>query len=127
MCQVVEKSSAILTPLGEIPTWEDQIPVEATHRDMCRFASQKDKTYKKVIRVIKRIQQGSGDEVENEFYVVPHSASLHFTGRDDIRQQMSDSLLSYRNSRTMQVFVLYGLGGSGKTQISLKFAEDHKD
>ncbi len=63
----------------------------------------------------------------NEFYVVPHSASSHFTGRNDIREELSYSLLLCQTSKAQQRFVLYGLGGSGKTQISLKFAEDNRD
>lgn len=116
-----------MTPQGEIPTYENQIPVDATHREMCRFASPHNKTYKAVITSIKRIQQGSEVEVKNEFYVVPHAASEHFTGRSEIRERLSDSLLSYRTSKAQQRFVLYGLGGSGKTQICLKFAEDNRE
>ncbi len=123
----MEKSSALLTPPGKVLTYEDQIPVEATHRDMCRFATPKNKTYKDVVRRIKRIQQGSEVSVKNEFYVVPHTASSHFTGRNEIREQLSMSLLSYRTPKAQQIFVLYGLGGSGKTQISLKFAEDNRE
>ena len=110
-----------------MPTFEDQIPVEATHRDICRFATPKSKTYKDVVRKIKRIQQGSEVQVKSEFYVVPHSTSTHFTGRNEVRKKLSDSLLSYQTSKTQQIFVLYGLGGSGKTQIALKFAEDNRD
>ena len=116
-----------MTPQGEVPTYEDQIPVNATHREMCQFASPKDQTYKALIRSIKRIQHGSEVEVKNEFYVVPHAASEHFTGRSEIREQLNDSLLSYRAAKAQQRFVLFGLGGSGKTQICLKFAEDNRD
>jgi Cdc6-like AAA superfamily ATPase len=94
---------------------------------MCRFATPKDKTYKAVVQKIKRIQQGCEVKATHEFYVVPHSASLHFTGRNDIREQLNDSLLSYRTSKSQQRIVLYGLGGSGKTQVSLKFAEDNRE
>jgi hypothetical protein len=94
---------------------------------MCQFASPKDQTYKALIRSIKRIQHGSEVEVKNEFYVVPHAASEHFTGRNEIRERLSGALLSCRTSKTQQRFVLYGLGGSGKTQICLKFAEDNRE
>jgi hypothetical protein len=116
-----------LTPEGEVPIYEDQIPVEATHRDICRFATPRNKTYKDVVRKIKRIQRGNEVKVKNEFYVVPHSSSTHFTGRNDVREKLSDSLIFYQTSKSQQIFVLYGLGGSGKTQISLKFAEDSRD
>ena len=123
----MEKNSARLTPLGQIPTWEDPIPVTATHREMCRFATPKDGTYKKAVRAIKRIQQGREIKVTNEHYVVKHSASSDFIGRVDIREKLHDSLLLYRPSKTQKCFVLYGLGGAGKTQIALKFAEDNRD
>ena len=127
MLKIVEKSSAILTPPGQVPTWEYPIPVNATHREMCRFASSEDGIYKKAVLAIKRIQHGCVGDVVNEHYVVPHSASLHFTGRDDIRKKLHDSLLSYPTPNFRRVFVLHGLGGSGKTQIALKFAEDNRD
>jgi len=128
--QVVEKQSAILTPLGEIPTYEHQIPTDKNHRGMCRFASSKDKTYKNFIRSVKQIMKGNEvKELKNEFYMVPHTANANFTGRNDIRQQLSDSLVVDRHMRAniQQRFVLYGLGGSGKTQVCLKFAKDHQN
>ncbi|TVY67461.1 Protein SERAC1, partial [Lachnellula suecica] len=129
---VVEIASALLTPPGETPTWEHQIPVDATHRDMCRFSSAEDETYQTAVRCIKRIHMGSAAMnivVENEFYIVPHSVNPHFTGRNDIRRQLSEALVGDgygRSSRAQRKFVLYGLGGSGKTQMCLKFAEDHR-
>lgn len=127
---VVEKTSALLTPPDEVPVFEDQIPVDAHHRDMCRFASKKDKTYQAAVESIKKIYQGSNvPEVENEFYVVDGRANEHFTGRNDIRTRLSESLIEERwiGSKAQQRFVLYGLGGSGKTQICLKFAEDQRE
>jgi Cdc6-like AAA superfamily ATPase len=44
-----------------------------------------------------------------------------FTGREDILAQMRDCF--FNGSRKRNVFVLYGLGGAGKTQIALKFVE----
>lgn len=126
--QVVEKSSALLTPLDEIPTYEDQIPVDATHRDMCRFDSPKNKTYKATVRSIKRIIQGPNSvEVKNEYFLVPHTVSQHFTGRHEMLQVLKDKLIPNRIVKDQQRFVLYGLGGSGKTQMSLKLAQDRQE
>ena len=48
--------------------------------------------------------------------------SVHtFTGRDDILAQMHECF--FNGSRNQHMFVLYGLGGAGKTQIALKFVE----
>jgi signal recognition particle GTPase len=119
-----------LTPPGQTLTYEKPIPVDATHRGMCQFSSSKDKTYKTFLRSIKRILANKNAiEVKNEHFVIPHRVSEHFTGRNDIRQQMIKSLISDRDFQceAQQRFVLYGLGGSGKTQICLKFAQDHRE
>lgn len=67
-------------------------------------------------------------EVGNEHYVVPHTANSNFTGRNDIRRQLKEILIGdgYEVQRAQQRFVLYGLGGSGKTELCLKFAQDYK-
>ena len=44
-----------------------------------------------------------------------------FIGRYDILAQMRECF--FNGSRYQRIFVLYGLGGAGKTQIALKFVE----
>ena len=48
-----------------------------------------------------------------------------FTGRQDVLAQMRDFF--FNGSRKRHVFVLYGVGGAGKTQIALKFIEMCQD
>jgi hypothetical protein len=58
MCQVVEKHSALLDIDGE-----EQIPVDASHEEMCKFASRDDDTYEKLFKRIRRmlkVQESSG-------------------------------------------------------------------
>jgi hypothetical protein len=119
-----------LTPPGEIPTFEEQIPVDANHREMCRFSSKKDKTYKTTVRSIQRIHKGTElPEVKNEHYLMPHTVNPYFTGRNDIREKLRESLIEGRfiEPKSQQRFVLYGFGGSGKTQMCLKFAQDYRE
>lgn len=125
---VVEKKSALLTPLGIKPTYENQIPVNADHRQMCRFTTPQDVTYKTFVQSIRQILK-SNKEVENRHYIVPHVVNPDFTGRYDIRQRLSDTLVTDRHMKPIgqQRFVLYGMRGAGKTQICLKFAQDHRD
>ena len=48
--------------------------------------------------------------------------SVHtFTGRSDVLKQMHESFSN--DSQDQHIFVLYGLGGAGKTQVALKFVE----
>lgn len=48
-----------------------------------------------------------------------------FTGRDDILQHMHRYFA--RPSRLRRIFVLFGLGGSGKSEISRKFVEEAQE
>ena len=55
-----------------------------------------------------------------------------FTGRGDYLEQMRlyfevENLGPDSASQKRKIFVLYGLGGSGKTQLALKFAELYHD
>ena len=47
-----------------------------------------------------------------------------FTGRKEILDKMCQYFDSGQNGQ--YVFVLYGLGGSGKSQLAFKFLEDSK-
>ena len=51
-----------------------------------------------------------------------HSSAL-FTGRDKYLQRLRDYFLSSIEDKRKS-FLLYGLGGIGKTQICLKFIEE---
>jgi hypothetical protein len=80
------------------------------------------------VRSIKRIIQGPNSvEVKNEYCLVPHTVSRHFTGRHEMLQVLEDKLVPNRIAKDQRRFVLYGLGGSGKTQMSLKFIQDHEE
>jgi hypothetical protein len=53
----VEKHSALL----EVPS-EDQIPVAANHRDMCKFESRNNDAYEKLWKRIRRILKASENQ-----------------------------------------------------------------
>ncbi|KAF7365906.1 FabD/lysophospholipase-like protein [Mycena venus] len=63
-------------------------------------------------------------EVRNDRKLCPMPVSF-FTGRKDILQKMSQYF--DRDQGSMQhIFVLHGLGGSGKSQLAFKFLEESK-
>jgi hypothetical protein len=76
---------------------------------------------------ISRSQSVSG----NVHFVVPRSASSLFTGRagtaNILRQKIVSSSLNQSEHHQHKIFVIWGLGGSGKTQFCLKFVEDNRD
>ena len=66
----------------------------------------------------------------NKHYHVPYNLSGIFTGRGNVLQKLRDGCLPQQsNDRVVEQkrFVLYGLGGSGKTQTCIKFAQDFRE
>lgn len=67
--------------------------------------------------------------MENRYYFVPHNVSTFYTGWQMIAQELHEGLLLQHSPRlddTRRVYVIYGLGGSGKTQSCLKFVHDYR-
>ena len=50
-----------------------------------------------------------------------------FTGRDDYLERLAQYFGPRDQSCPRRHFLLYGMGGAGKTQISLKFLEEHSN
>ena len=66
----------------------------------------------------------------NKYFHIPHNVSSIYTGREDVIHGLENKLLlsSVDDVKHQQKrFVLYGLGGSGKTQFCLKFVQDNRD
>ena len=66
----------------------------------------------------------------NKYFEIPFDVSPYFTGGDDVCCELRKDCLPSENfpARVPQKrFILYGLGGSGKTQMALKFASDHRE
>ncbi|MCJ1349722.1 hypothetical protein MMC31_007963, partial [Peltigera leucophlebia] len=128
---VVEKHSALLEIDGE-----EQIPVNANHEEMCKFMERQDDVYEKIFKRVRRMikEQDSSPVYNasfyNKHYCIPRHLSAIFTGRDDIIQEMYKGFLATNAEITLikqKRFVVYGLGGSGKTQACLKFAQDYRE
>ena len=81
----------------------------------------------------------TGSKKKNKFYTLPHQASPNFTGRAVALSMLEEAFFSpgeppadddgdsEPEPERQRRAVLYGLGGAGKTQIALKFAEEHRD
>lgn len=68
--------------------------------------------------------------IENQHFLVPYTVSSIFTGRDTLARGIKEKILSPNGSSKppkQKRFVVYGLGGSGKTQFCLKFVHDNRD
>lgn len=69
-------------------------------------------------------------EHRNKYYELPFDVSPDFTGGNEVCRKLRENCLPSRRSTarvSQRIFTLYGLGGSGKTQMALKFASDHRE
>ena len=60
---------------------------------------------------------------------VKPNSSIRFTGRTDVLTKLKEHFTSESNDKLChrKFFLLYGLGGIGKTQICLRFIENMSD
>ncbi|KAL8786147.1 MAG: hypothetical protein Q9195_008326 [Heterodermia aff. obscurata] len=66
----------------------------------------------------------------NKHFEVPRNTSPVFTGREEVCELLHARCLlpgKPHTQRQQKRFVIHGLGESGKTQICLKFAKDHRE
>ncbi|CAD6592657.1 MAG: hypothetical protein ASARMPRED_006495 [Alectoria sarmentosa] len=132
---IVEKQSALL----EL-SHEDSQPVDANHSDMCKVYTRNDDTYNKLVKRVNRMLKGKDKllpapgyshlKLRNMHFELPFDVSPYFTGGDDVSNELRENCLPLDDpgARIPQKrFILHGLGGSGKTQMALKFASDHRE
>lgn len=55
-------------------------------------------------------------------HYIPFAESSRFWGREDILANIDDTLLTNTANLSLRSFVLHGMGGVGKTQIALRYA-----
>ncbi|KAI0200714.1 tetratricopeptide repeat domain-containing protein [Astrocystis sublimbata] len=66
----------------------------------------------------------------NKYFKTPQAVSSIFTGREKLLQELRHGFIQSPEPLRNQMqrrFVVYGLGGSGKTQFCCKFAEDNRE
>ncbi|KAL8825523.1 MAG: hypothetical protein Q9170_007758 [Blastenia crenularia] len=66
----------------------------------------------------------------NKHFYIPRAVSSMFTGRADLLESLHNSLFEVstpvEKRHAQKRFVVYGLGGSGKTEFCCKFAQDNR-
>lgn len=66
----------------------------------------------------------------NEYFDTPQQVSSIFTGRKQMLQNMRKFFIAppgINSDSRQRRFVIYGIGGAGKTQFGCKFAEENRD
>lgn len=68
-------------------------------------------------------------ESNNAHWLMPRNVNTFFTGRTEILNRLQHELCPSRPHREVKQrrFVLVGMGGSGKSEVCLKFAEENRE
>lgn len=61
--------------------------------------------------------------------MVPRATNPLYTGREELGELLTQRFLynPFAPPKRQRTFVIYGMGGAGKSEICLRFAEDHRD
>ncbi|KAF5718865.1 eukaryotic translation initiation factor 3 [Fusarium mundagurra] len=127
----------------------------ADHGTIAKFSSENDACFLKVVRSLKRLVRDAKQKVDwnwkrweadKEYYRPSHKASgsmfaerefkvgisfnmmhnPHFIGREKILQHIDQKFRLPPDDRRLNLIVLYGTGGVGKTQNATKYAHQFK-
>lgn len=73
--------------------------------------------------------KAASKELRNKHFHIPQAVSSIFTGREDISREVEAALFTQdpEVARQQKRFIIYGIGGSGKTQFTCKFAQDFRE
>ncbi|KAL6821948.1 hypothetical protein J3E69DRAFT_339611 [Trichoderma sp. SZMC 28015] len=127
----VDNDSALL----QLPDFmEDKIPLDSDHSMMVKFGNRNDTGYTSALDKLQQFEQEASNVVKARFsrvqrtstvkYFIPYTSNPDFVGRSEILRLLKDQLgHTQQMSSTSQARAsLYGLGGTGKTQIALEYA-----
>ncbi|EHK42483.1 hypothetical protein TRIATDRAFT_293811 [Trichoderma atroviride IMI 206040] len=117
----LDKDSALL----QLPdVMEDKIPLNADHSMMVKFSNRSEEGYTSALRKLRQFEEEASKVVKARFYLLPYTSNPNFVGRTEILEKLKDQLVHTQQAcRTSQARAsLYGLGGTGKTQIALRYA-----
>ena len=68
--------------------------------------------------------------MHNEHFMVSRRVNTAFTGREEEIKDLHHSLCPSQSTSSQatgsKIYVIYGLGGAGKSEVALKFAYDNR-
>lgn len=83
-----------------------------------------DSNYKEVLELMDSLRSSKIDSGQESVFIhqIPSKISPRFWGRDDIFIKIDEALSPAIDQPTPKSFALFGMGGVGKTQIALQYA-----
>lgn len=112
--------------------------LEANHSGLNKFSGLQDPNFRSVCAELERMVLDSRKrstrlnhehaQSQKSLWLVPRSSTSIFTGRQDLLERMAGLLspLGADYPSKQRSFVISGIGGTGKSETGLKFAEDNR-
>ena len=76
---------------------------------------------------IDAVEQSLKQSITNKHFDIPQLVDRFYTGREDEAEKLQNWLFQSPVTSSQKRFVVYGVGGSGKTQFCCKFADDNRE
>ncbi|KAK3359535.1 hypothetical protein B0T25DRAFT_101496 [Lasiosphaeria hispida] len=102
------------------------IGLSVDHYGLNKFGS-KSESYQTILSKLNEVTRSSARPVKHH-YAVPLETVHTYTERGDLSAELEQKLrIRHEKSSVPYAVALHGLGGAGKSQLALAFAEKHKD
>jgi len=84
--------------------------------------------YDEVLGLVEKFKETRLEKDEPKRYrYVPSTLSPRFWGREDALKALQEVLSPEKKSHRLRTLALYGMGGVGKTQIALQYANRYRE
>lgn len=93
--------------------------------DLARMKTDETK-YKEVLEIMASLRESKIHDDAIVAYHLPFEINLPFWGREEALKLISEELNPAESMTSLKAFALYGMGGSGKTQIALQYANKNR-
>ncbi|PSN58820.1 hypothetical protein BS50DRAFT_344740, partial [Corynespora cassiicola Philippines] len=104
----------------------ENIDLAVDHYGLNKFAS-RDGNYRQILGKLVEIITPIVSHQPAGLFAVPASTVGTYTERDSLSAEVDEKLrVRHQNASVPHALAIYGLGGAGKTQLALKYAESHR-
>jgi NB-ARC domain len=105
----------------------DNIGLPVDHYGLNKFGS-KNETYRMIFRKLCETIRPIASQKQRRLYSVPIGTVGSYTERHRLSAAVNEKIrVPHQKASVPYALTIHGLGGTGKTQLALKYVEDHQD